>query len=58
VKDRENRKPETIQDSREPALLPSEPEDALSKLASVASQIARAWISPKGALDLVEEQRR
>lgn len=35
-----------------------ERQEALAKLDRLADQIARAWRSPKGALDLVEEQRR
>ena len=47
-----------LSDKNEQELKMAEREDALSKLDALAEQIARAWRSPKSAVELIEEQRR
>ena len=40
------------------ALLQAEEDEALAEVDRLAEKIARAWRSPKSALELLEEQRR
>ena len=47
-----------LSDKNEQELKLAEREEALSKLDALAEQIARAWRSPKSAVELIEEQRR
>jgi hypothetical protein len=47
-----------MSEKNERELKMAELEEALSKLDELAEQIARAWRSPKSAVELIEEQRR
>lgn len=49
-------RPLTEKSGRE--LLQAEEEEALAEVDRLAEKIARAWRSPKSALELLEEQRR